>query len=116
MSSRPQRRRRLPEAVEPGGLEEGPVEVVRTSAGEVFFKPSVRPRSWDRLSEEGQFLLSGIQRLAAEMAELESHLDQHVREARELGASWDVIGWSLGLTATGVRKRYGDVEDGPEGP
>lgn len=106
------RRRRgessLPEAVQPGGIEDGDVEVVRTRAGEVFFRPANRPRAWDRLGEEGQFLLSGVQTMAAQMSELERHLEVHVHELRELGASWDVIAWSLGMTATGARKRYGD--------
>lgn len=98
----------LPEPVQVGGQEDGAVDVVRTSEGDVFFRPHVRPRAWDRLGPEGQFLLAGIQRLAAQMSELERHLEEHVREAREVGASWDVIAWSLGMTATGARKRYGD--------
>lgn len=102
------RRKALPPPVAPGALEEGSVEVSRSRSGEAFFRPAVRPRSWDRLGEEGQFLLSGVQRLAAQMSELEGHLQAHVLELREVGASWDLIGWSLGLTGEGARRRYGD--------
>lgn len=105
------RSRALPDPVQPGGLEDGDVQVVRSSTGEVFFRPSVRPRSWDRIGDEAQFILSGVQRMAGQMSELERHLEVHVHELRDLGASWDLIGWSLGLTGEGARRRYGD-DDG----
>ncbi len=102
-------KRSMPERVQVGGLETGDVEIVRTKTGEAFFRPHVRPRAWDRLGPEGQAVLSGLQHIAGEMSQLQAHVELHVQDARELGASWDVIGWSLGVTGEGARQRYGDT-------
>jgi hypothetical protein len=106
-------KRKRPTALEdtgPGLTEEGAVEVVKTSTGEAFFRPAVRPRSWDRLGEEGQYVLAGLQGIAAQIHEMQGHLEEHVLEARELGASWDLIGWSIGTTGEAVRQRFGVVD------
>jgi hypothetical protein len=39
-------------------------------------------------------------------------LADRVRLARELGMSWHTIGWSVGLTGEGARKRWGDGSTG----
>lgn len=108
MATPRRRAQSLPEPVQVGALEDGNVQMVRTKAGDVYFRPEVRPRAWDRLGEEGQFLLSGLQLRASQMSQLDGEISDMVRELREIGASWDVIAWSLGLSATGLRKRYAD--------
>jgi hypothetical protein len=106
-------KRKRPTALEdtgPGLTETESVHVLRTPAGSAFFRPAVPPRSWGRLSEEGQEVIAGLQQIAAQIHEMQGHLEHHVHEARELGASWDLIGWSIGTTGEAVRQRFG-VDD-----
>lgn len=65
------------------------------------------PRAYKRLAREGQLVLSSLQQIAAQIHEMQGHLDQHVLEARDAGASWDLIGWSVGTTGEGARQRWG---------
>jgi hypothetical protein len=65
------------------------------------------PRAYKRLNDEGQQVLGALQSIAAQIHEMQGHLDEHVLEARELGASWDLIAWSVGTTGEGARKRWG---------
>ena len=89
--------------------EQGAVQIVRTSDGEAFFRPARRPRAWDWMGEEGQSLMSGLQHIAAEIHEMQGHLERHVLEARKIGASWDLIGWSVGTTGDAARQRWGKL-------
>lgn len=96
------------EDVGPGLTETGPVEVVKTGTGEAFFRPSIAPRAWGRLSPEAQDVAAGVQRIAAQIHEMQGHLEMHVLELRELGASWDVIGWCVGTSGNAARQRWGE--------
>lgn len=111
MATPRRRARSLPEPVQIGALEQGDVDVIRTKAGDVYFRPHIRPRAWDRLGEEGQFLLAGLQERAALMSKLDGEIEHLTHELRNIGASWDVIAWSLGMSANGLRKRYGLSDD-----
>lgn len=66
------------------------------------------PRAYKRLNDEAQQVIADLQAIAGQMHALQGHLDEHVTEARSLGASWDLIGWSVGTTGEGARKRWGD--------
>jgi hypothetical protein len=65
------------------------------------------PRAYKRLTQEGQAVLAGLQEISAQIHQMQGHLDEHVLEAREAGASWDLIGWSVGTTGEGARQRWG---------
>lgn len=93
--------------VGPALTETGPVEVVRTPTGEAFFRPAIRPRAWNRLDPQGQSLVAGIQTIAAQIHEMQGHLEEHVTEAREQGVSWDLVGWSVGTSGNAARQRWG---------
>lgn len=97
----------VPEPSGPGHHQRGAVEVVGGSEGAAFFRPHVRPRAWNRLGDEERFLVSGLQKLAAQRQQMDDHIAEHVEELRELGVSWDVIAWSVGMTGEGARRRYG---------
>jgi len=92
-------------------LNDGPVAVRRLALNEsvqdgraaAFFAP----RAYKRLTDEGQQVLASLQRIAAQIHEMQAHLDEHVLDARDLGASWDLIGWSVGTTGEGARQRWG---------
>jgi hypothetical protein len=94
--------------VGPGLTEQGPVSVVRNADGSAFFKPAIPPRAWHRLMPEAREVIANVQSIAAQIHEMQGHLGMHVLEAREMGASWDVIGWSVGTTGNAARQRWGD--------
>jgi hypothetical protein len=54
--------------------------------------------------------LADIQGVAGRIQMAQQELDECVQVARELGASWHTIGWSVGLTGEGARKRWGSDE------
>lgn len=59
------------------------------------------------LSEDGAALVGDLQRAALHLAELHGEVRAMVAHARQLGVSWRALGWALGLSADGVRMRYG---------
>jgi hypothetical protein len=53
---------------------------------------------------------SALQRVAADaevLGEIQVRMAADVLEARRLGVSWQLLGLALGLSAEGVRARYG---------
>lgn len=101
----------VPVAPVVGGLHEGGVDIVMSKSGRAFFRPDVRPRAWSRMPIEAQETLAGLQAIVGQMRQMEEHVAEHVLELREMGASWDLIGWSLGMTGEGTRKRFGLADD-----
>ena len=54
--------------------------------------------------------LANLPRMAAASAQVEGNLSQWVRKARELGASWAVVGESLGMTRQSAWERFSGEE------
>lgn len=65
------------------------------------------PVSARRLPPEVKLQLTDLMRLTAEIDRAVQELGERVLELRESGASWSVIGWGLGTTGEGARKRFG---------
>lgn len=74
--------------------------------GQAFFTP-VTPAAVARLGGLGRQTLADLQTHALALETMQRHLDELVGDARYVGVSWALIGWSLGLTAEGARKRWG---------
>jgi hypothetical protein len=73
--------------------------------------PSLPPRlkSWEEdLDLDG--VLASLPRMAAAGAQVESNLSRYVKRARELGATWAVIGTSLGMTRQSAWERFSGEE------
>jgi hypothetical protein len=73
--------------------------------------PSLPPRltSWEEdLDLDG--VLASLPRMAAAGAQVERNLSRFVRRARELGATWAVIGASLGMTRQSAWERFSGEE------
>jgi ClpX C4-type zinc finger len=73
--------------------------------------PSLPPRlsSWEEgLDLEG--VLASLPRIAAAGAQVESNLSRFVKRARELGATWAIIGASLGVTRQSAWERFSGEE------
>jgi len=73
--------------------------------------PSLPPglTSWDEdLDLDG--VLASLPRMAAAGAQVERHLSRFVKKARDLGATWAVIGASLGMTRQSAWERFSGEE------
>jgi ClpX C4-type zinc finger len=73
--------------------------------------PTVPPglTSWEEsLDIDG--VLASLPRMAAAGKQVESNLTRYVRRARELGATWAVIGTSLGMTRQSAWERFSGEE------
>ena len=66
------------------------------------------PVAFSRLSQEAVEVVSDLQKKALELQELKEQIEGLVIEARNVGASWEVIGWSVGTTGSAALKRWGD--------
>jgi len=92
----------------PGGPATDPdatvfgVEVRRTADGGGY----VLPRSIARLSGPAEVVVQHLQHLAVSRQQLEDAIAEAVLEGRELGVSWNAIGWSVGTTGDAARKRW----------
>lgn len=91
----------------PGGAYDGEVSiVVQEIDGER--QAAFVPRGIGRMGEEGLFWMNRMQTKTMQLRELALELETDIRDAREAGMSWDSIGFCIGTTGEGARKRYGD--------
>lgn len=60
-----------------------------------------------RLKGEAAHCASDLQRAALAVREAQENLADQVAEARELGLSWNVVGWCVGTTSEAARQRWG---------
>jgi hypothetical protein len=67
------------------------------------------PRAFARLSPEGMEVVSDLQRESLRLHEIRERVEALVIEARGAGASWAVIGWSVGTTGDSARQRWGEL-------
>lgn len=64
------------------------------------------PISVLRAAPEVRAILGDIQDVVLARQKLLRDLDRLVLEARDLGASWNILGWSTGMAGTNARKRW----------
>jgi hypothetical protein len=82
--------------------EDGEIGVWRVDGHIVFV-----PRSYRRLSAEGKSVIGEMQEQVAHISQIQAALAESVTYARDLGVSWDLIGWSVGTTGNAARQRWG---------
>ncbi|WP_270890025.1 hypothetical protein [Pedococcus sp. 5OH_020] len=80
------------------------VSIVRAPSGRMAFVP----RSVGRLKGEALEVATELQELVARIREDQVRLEQLVLEGRECGMSWAAVGWCVGTTGDGARKRWGE--------
>jgi hypothetical protein len=90
--------------------DEDLVVVASGSVAEGTRRAAVLPRSLTRLSGEALEVASSVQHALADVGRLHELIAGHVVELRELGASWAAVGWCVGTTSEGARKRFGLVD------
>ena len=69
------------------------------------------PASARRLNGEQTEVLSQMQHRAIAAGRIRRELDDLAVEARDVGISWSLIGWSVGLTGEAARQRWGDLDE-----
>lgn len=69
---------------------------------------SILPASLKRLDPDARAAIMAVARRADELRHMLDHLHDAVDHARDLGASWSAVGWVLGTTGEGARKRFRD--------
>ena len=67
------------------------------------------PRAFARLSEEAMEVVSDLQQKALLLHEIREQVQALVIESRAAGASWDVMGWSVGTSGNAAHKRWGEL-------
>ena len=67
------------------------------------------PRAFARLSQEGMEVVADLQAKALLLRDIGDEIEALVVESRAAGASWDVIGWSIGTTGSSAHKRWADL-------
>ena len=92
--------------VDPDALGLG-VAIMRTAGGSAV----VVPRSVRNLPEEQLEVVAQVQDTARHLDELQERLTHLVGHLRDAGASWGVIGWSVGTTSQAARQRWGKDAD-----
>jgi len=64
------------------------------------------PRLAEPLSVAGQMVIARLKAHAARIDQLHVEIAEQVLRACEYGVSWEVIGWSLGMTGEDARHRW----------
>jgi hypothetical protein len=89
------------------GLDGRPsdVAIVRSRVGDAFFRPASDAHA-NPLDVDQAAVVHDLQTHAVRLEQMQGHLVQLVGDARAEGVSWALIGWSLGITKEGARKRF----------
>ncbi len=66
------------------------------------------PKSVARLTGDAADVVAELQDAALARREINDRVEQLVCAARDLGASWDAIGWSVGTTGQAARQRWSE--------
>jgi len=89
----------------PGMAHQGSVEIRKLPDGRAVLLPATL--GGRRLSAEGVEVLADIEEEFRAIAAARAHIDDLVREARgDYGVPWTLIGFVLGLSDQGARKRF----------
>jgi hypothetical protein len=65
------------------------------------------PRQAEPLGVAGQMLVAWLKAHATRIDQLQDEVAKQVLGASESGVSWEVIGWSLGMSGEAARHRWG---------
>lgn len=95
-----------------GGSYTGEVEIRVRENPDGTREAVIVPRGIKRLGEEGFFLMRQLQQTTIALRKLSEQLEGQVGEAREVGMSWDSIGFCVGTTGEAARQRWGDDTSG----
>lgn len=96
-----------------GDLEEGDeVSVIRIADNEGRQRALFMPTSMSKKLDRDQLrLVADMQRDVMQIQQLQEHIESLALKGREWGLSWAAIGWSVGLTAEGARKKWSEPEE-----
>lgn len=86
-----------------GNDEDTDLAVMRLPDGRAL----LLPRSLRKLSGEAREVVADLQHVVAEIQRLGDQVDGLVDEARNLGVSWEGIGFCVGTTGRAASMRWG---------
>ncbi len=66
----------------------------------------ISPVAVTKLTRDGAARVTALQEAVMARRQLLKEIDRLVDELRELGVSWNVIGWSVGTTSEAARQRW----------
>lgn len=92
---------------DPDGVADDGVAIAKSSSGQAYFMP-VRLRN---APPETRALIAAAQGQVRAMMKARLELDRTVAQLREADVSWGSIGWTVGLTPDGARKRWAESDD-----
>lgn len=92
-------------------LENGPphepvAKILTTRSGALFLPIAVK-----RLPEDQLETLADLQHLALARQQALISIEEVIVVARNQGLSWNVIGWSIGMSGQAARKRWLDLDE-----
>lgn len=96
----------------PDGLtEDDSAEIVKVQGSHgpqaLMLPQSIRRK----LDQEGLLVAADLQYAVRQITKLQEGIDETVQDARAMGLSWATIGWCVGLTAEGARKKWSDPDE-----
>ena len=71
-------------------------------------RTAILPRSMTKLTGDALEAVSDLQRAALAVRKAQEQVAELVAVAREMGVSWDAIGWSVGTTGRAASMRWSD--------
>lgn len=86
--------------------EGGVVSVYDPESGRAYFAP-LEPAGLKKLSPQAAQVLSELQSIVIHRRDLAMELEERVQVLRDLGVSWQLIGWSVGTSGEAARQRWG---------
>jgi hypothetical protein len=93
----------------PGG--DGDVSVLFRDGAAVIVPTALRSLRGPALE-----VVEELQRTVVEIAERQDRVDVLVAAGRQVGLSWGSLGWCMGISAAGVRQRFGPPPAPKAGP
>lgn len=90
------------------GAEDG-VSVYRTKGPDGKQHAALMPQALGKLGKEGILMASDIQHTVLTIRQKQDELAELIAEARDMGMSWNSIGWCVGTTGDAARQRWGMV-------
>jgi hypothetical protein len=86
----------------PGAGSDEQVDIVRGPDGRATFLPA----GARGLKGQALTVWTDLLEAADDLRVVQEAVDEYVIEARNAGLSWATIGWAVGMTSEGARKRW----------
>lgn len=97
-----------------GDHTEDGVSLYRATGPDGKQHAALMPKALGKLGKEGILMASDIQHTVISIRKQQEELEELIEQARDLGMSWNSIGWCVGTTGDAARQRWGVMPSEPE--